>query len=382
MKQHCRSADHQKNKPCGQGGSCIASARTPESDGLQEEIGKSADFHTPKLTVRQRHGKLFDKLDLSSLDSWTLELADAAHWLLAEYHNVFSLDPAELGCTHSTEHIIKVTNDIPFKERFRQIPPPLVEEVRNHLKEMLESGAIRPSQSAWCNAIVLIWRKDGSLYFCIDFHHLNTHMKKDSYPLTRIQEALESLVGAGHFSCLDLKSGFWQIKMDEALRQYTTFMVGNLGFFECNRMPFGLCNAPATFQWLMQNCMGDLNLIYCLIYLDDLIVFSQMEEEHLHWLHFVFDRLREYNLKLKPSKCSLFKEKINYLAHQVSKQGIWPRDKNLKAIAECVLPRTCTEIRTFLGLVGYYRQFIRGFARIAQPLNEHLVGEGASRKSE
>ena len=138
---------------------------------------------------------------------------------------------------------------------------------------MFESSTIRPSQSAWCNTMVLVEKKDGSLHFCIDFHCLNACMKKDSYPLPRIQEALESLVGTGHFSCLDLKSGFWQIKMDEASKQYTAFTVGNLGLFECNRMPFGLCNAPATFQWLMQNCMGELNLIYCLIYLDDLIVF-------------------------------------------------------------------------------------------------------------
>ena len=110
--------------------------------------------------------------------------------------------------------------------------------------------------------------------------------------------------------------------MDEALKQYTAFTVGNLGFFECNRMPFGLCNVPATFQQLMQNCMGELNLVYCLIYLDDLIVFSRTTEEHLHHLHIVFDGLREYNLKLKPSKCSLFKEEINYLAHKVSKAGI------------------------------------------------------------
>ena len=153
--------------------------------------------------------------------------------------------------------------------------------------------------------------------------------------MPRIQEALESLVGAGHFSCLDLKLGFWQIKMEEASKQYTAFTVGNLGFFECDHMPFGLCNAPATLQWLMQNCLGELNLIYCLIYLDDLILFLQTTEEHLHQLHVVFDCLREYNLKLKPSKCSLFKEEINYLAHQVSKQGVWPSDANLKAIAEC-----------------------------------------------
>ena len=194
--------------------------------------------------------------------------------------------------------------------------------MRNHLKEMLQAGAIRPSQSAWCNAVVLVRKKDGSLCFCIDFQHLNACTKKDSYPLPQIQEALESLVGAGHFSCLDLKSGLWQIRMDEALRQYTAFTVGNLGFFKCDRMPFRLCNAPATFQWLMQNCMGELNFTYCLIYLDDLIMFLWTAEEHLHHLCVVFDHLREYNLKLKPSKCNLFKEEINYLAHKVSKAGI------------------------------------------------------------
>ena len=150
----------------------------------------------------------------------------------------------------------------------------MVEEVRNHLREMLESSAIRPSQSAWCNAVVLVRKKDGGLHFCIDFQCLNAHMKKDSYPFPQIQEALENLVGTGHFSCLDLKSEFWQIKMDEASKKYTAFTVGNLGFFECDRMPFRLCNVPATFQQLMQNCMGELNFIYCLIYLDDLIMFS------------------------------------------------------------------------------------------------------------
>ena len=158
--------------------------------------------------------------------------------------------------------------------------------------------------------------------------------------MPRIQEALESLVGTGPFSCLDLKSGFWQIRMDEASKQYTTFTVGNLGFFKCNRMPFGLCNAQATFQWLMQICMGELNFIYCLIYLDDLIMFSWTAEEHLHQLHEVFNRLREYNLKLKPSNCGLFWEEINYLAHQVSKEGIQPSNINVKAIDENAPPQT------------------------------------------
>ena len=191
---------------------------------------------------------------------------------------------------------------------------------------------------------ILFWWDTLGLQFCVDFHHLNAHTKKDSYPLPRIQEALESLVGAGHFSCLDLKSGFWQIKMEEASKQYTTFTVGNFGLFECDCMPFGLCNTLATFQQLMQNCLGKLNLIYCLIYLDDLIMFSQTAEEHLHQLCVMFNRLREYNLKLKLLKCSLFKEEINYLAHQVSKQGVQPSDANLKAIVECAPLQTYMEI--------------------------------------
>ena len=219
----------------------------PTQISVLEALDKTHDFQTPKLTMEQRREKLSGKLDLSRLESWPLKLVDSTWSVLAEYHDIFSLEPSKLGCTHSTKHVIKVTNDVPFKEQFRQIPLPVVEEVHTHLWEMLDSGTICPSQSVWCNVVVLVQKKDGGLCFCIDFHHLNACMKKDSYPLPRIHEALESLVGAGHFSCLDLKSGFWQIKMDESSKQYTAFTVGNLGFFKCNHMPFGLCNAPATF---------------------------------------------------------------------------------------------------------------------------------------
>ena len=162
---------------------------------------------------------------------------------------------------------------LPLRNDLDRFPHHWLRRFRTTCRKCWESGAIRPSQSAWCNAVVLVQKKDDSLQFCIDFCHLNAHMKKDPHPLPRIQEALESLVGAGHFSCFDLKSGFWQIKIEETLKQYTTFTIGNLGFFECNHISFGLCNMPVTFQWLMQNCLGKLNLIYCLIYLDDLIMF-------------------------------------------------------------------------------------------------------------
>ena len=165
---------------------------------------------------------------------------------------------------------------------------------------------IHPSQSPWCNMVVLVRKMDGTLHFCMDFRCLNAWMKKDSYPLPWIQEALESMVGSVHFSSMDFKSGFWQIKMAPGSQQYTAFTVGNLWFYEFTHMLFRLCNALAMFQHLMQNTLGELNITYCVIYLDDVIVFDRTEEEHLECLCVVFERFREFNLKLKPSKCSFF----------------------------------------------------------------------------
>ena len=154
--------------------------------------------------------------------------------------------------------------------------------------------------------VVLVWKKDDGLHCCIDFSKLNVRTKKDSYPLPHIQETLESLEGSCTFSSFDFKSGFWQVEMDETSKQYTAFTVGSLGFFKCEHMPFGLCSAPVTFLWLMQNCLGELNLTYCLIYPDDVITFSNDEDDHLHCMRVIFDRFWAEHLKLKPSKCSLF----------------------------------------------------------------------------
>ena len=151
------------------------------------------------------------------------------------------------------------------------------------------------------------------LRFCLDFCRLNAHTK-DSYPLLRIQEALKSMAGTAHFSTMDFKSRFWQVKVAPECQQYTTFTIGNLGFYEFTHMPFGLCNTSVTFQCLMQNTLGELNLTYCVIY----IVFGHSEEEHLEHLCVVFKCFREFNLKLKPSKCSFFQSEIVYLAHHVS----------------------------------------------------------------
>ena len=262
------------------------------------------------------------QLDLSGLEGWSNKNEAATCTLLSEHHNIFSLEIGELGCTDLVKQEIKVTDDKSFKERLQRIPPPMVDGACAHMKEMLEVGMIHPGQSPWCNVVVLVCKKDRVLHFCIDFHKLNLRAKKDSYPLPWIQKAIKSLVGTGYFCCLDLKAEFWQIVMDEASKQYTTFTMGNIEFFEYECMPFGLCNAPATFQRLVQNCLDEFNLTYCWIYLDDMIVFSKTEEEHLHCLCVVFEHFREQNLKLKPTKCEFFKNKINYLAHHISKEGV------------------------------------------------------------
>ena len=200
--------------------------------------------------------------------------------------------------------------------------------------------------------------------------------------MLHICETLESLAGAAHYLTFDLNSGFWQVPMDKESKQYTAFTLGSMGLYECESMPFGLCNTPLTFQKLMQNCLGELNLTYCLIYLDDVIVFSEMPEEHLQRMRVVLNHLQEHGLKLKPSKCKVFKPEINYLAHHVSQKGVLPSKKNLESIAQCPPPDTYTKVKSFVGLVGHYRCFIKGFAKIAAPLYDLTSGDNKDKKLE
>ena len=265
----------------------VASNAVPDAKPSPDLLKKlESDMPTkPHLSVEERHKLLITTLEkdggLERLKTWPSKLAARAIRLLLEYHDIFSLEPHEIGCTDVTEHNIELLDHEPFKERFRRIAPPLVEEVRQHIQEMLDGGAIHPSQSPWCNAVVLVRKKDGSLRFCIDFRCLNAKTKKDSYPLPQMQETMESMVGTQYFSCIDLKSGFWRVKMLEKACQYTAFTVGSMSVYGFLHMPYGLRNTPTTFQRLMQNCLGELNLTYALIYLDDVIVYSHTEEEHL-----------------------------------------------------------------------------------------------------
>ena len=307
-------------------------------------------------------------------------MALKAKQLLMEFHHIFCLEKNEMGCTDATEHVIELLpkQDEPFKERFRRIVPHKVEEVCQHIQEMLDRGAIWPSQSPWCNAIVLVWKKDGTLRFCIDFRHLNACTKKDSYLIPKCPETMESLVGAHYFSTMDLKSGFWQVKVSEDSRQYTAFMVGSMGVYEFLRNPYGLCNMPVMFQHLMQNCLGELNLSFAMVYLDDVIMYLEMLEDHLTQLQAVFDHFAHHGLKLKLSKCHFLKEETTYLGHKISTKGMLPGQKGIEEIAWMGPPMMYTGVRKFIRAVGYFRHFIKNFTWIAKPLN-NLLGCGNSK---
>ena len=373
-------------------GRVVAANAVPDtiiSPELEEKLAKEDGEKPVPLTTQQCQKLLMEVLanngSIGKLDGpgWTKQTALKAKHLLLEFHHVFSLEENEMGCTDAAKHVIELLEgeDEPFKERFRRIAPHEVEEVRQHIQEMLDGGAICPSQSPLCNAVVLVWKKDGTLRFCIDFRCLNAKTRKDSHPLPRGPETMESLVGARYFSTMDLKLGFWQVKMSEESRQYTAFTFGSLGIYEFLRMPYGLCNAPATFQRLMQNCLGELNLQYALIYLDDVIWYSKTPEEHLKRLQAVLDRFAMSGLKLKPLKCHFFKESLTYLGHEISAAGMQPGQEGIQNIAVMGYPTTVTGIRKFLGATGYFRRFIKHYARIVEPLTAITGCENAKLKN-
>ena len=244
----------------------------------------------------------------------------------------------------------------------------------------MEIGAIQKSQSPWASAVVLVCKKDGALRFCINLHKLNAQTINYVQTLPHIEESLDSLCGAVIFTSLHLKSGYWQVELDEDSIPYIAFTVGPLGFYECLWMPFGLTNAPATFQHLMENCLEDLHLNWCIIYLDDIIIYSKTLEEHVERLEAVFRKLKKAGLKLKPSKCKFFKSEITYLGHTVSNEGIATDPKKIKVIQVWLRPETVTQACKFNGLTNYYQKFIHNYVKVAKPLHQLVSGNNAKLK--
>ena len=330
--------------------------------------------NTENPSVEDDGSWILNLIDLSGLENWPEKLQHEAKEMLKRNAKIFSKDDMDMGRTNLVKHHIKLTDPVPFKEAYRRIPPQMYDEVKAHIQEMLDLGAIRPSNSPWASAIVLVRKKDGRLRFCIDLRKLNNRTVKDAYSLPRIESILDSLGGAQIFSTLDLKAGYWQVEMAEECKAYTAFTCGPLGFYECDTMPFGATNAPATFQRLMHDCLGELNMNWCIVYLDDIIIFSDTKEEHLKRLEAVFQKLCAAGLKLKPSKCFFFKEEIEYLGHVVSGKGISTNPKKIEAVTKWPTPRTVYDVRSFLGFVGYYRRFIKNFSRITKPIREVITG--------
>lgn len=299
--------------------------------------------------------------------------------LLGKNVDVFSQHSLDYGHTTTIQHEIPLVDSRPFRLPYRKIPPSQWQDVRQMLTEMEAAGVIRPSKSPYASPVVIVTKKDGSLRLCIDYRKLNSCSTRDAFPLPRIEEALESLGQAKYFSTLDLTSGYWQVEVAEHDKHKTAFSTP-MGLFEANRMPFGLQNAPSTFQRLMTCCFGDLNFTHLLIYLDDIIIFSASFDEHLERLQRVFDRLREHGLKLKPSKCQFVRKEVNYLGHLVSADGIRTDPEKISRVKQWPRPTGRREVLQFLGFAGYYRRYVKSYSSLAAPLYRLTSGDPRKKK--
>ncbi|KAL0160010.1 hypothetical protein M9458_043735, partial [Cirrhinus mrigala] len=298
---------------------------------------------------------------------------------LNNMHDVFAKHDADFGRTDKVTHHIKLSDDTPFKQRARPIHPQDIEAVRNHIQELLDAGVIRDSESPFSSPIVVVRKKNGQVRLCIDYRRLNLQTIKDAYSLPKLEDTFCALNGSQWFSVLDLKSGFYQIEVEEADKPKTAF-VCPLGFWEFNRMPQGVTNALSTFQRLMEKCMGDMHLKEVLVFLDDLIIFSKTLEEHEERLMKVLSRLKEFGLKLSPEKCVFFQTSVRYLGHVVSRNGVQTDPEKTAALKTWPIPKSLRELRSFLGFAGYYRRFVKGYSNIVKPLHELTSGYPPSQK--
>ncbi len=284
--------------------------------------------------------------------------------LLLKYHTCFREQP---GRTRLTQHHIDTGTSKPIKLRPYRVSPQRQQIISQHINQMLTDGIIELANGPYAAPVTLQPKKDGSLRFCVDFRQLNSVTVRDVYPLPRIDDTLDQLQTAKYFTSLDLKSGFWQIELDDESRPKTAFIT-HAGLFQFKVMPFGLTNAPATFQRLMDLVLGGLKWSCALVYLDDIIVYSPSFPLHLQHLESVLHNIQASGLTLHISKCQFCKTKLKYLGHVVSPSGIEPDPDKIRAVHDYPTPTRLKEVRSFLGLTGYYRRFIKNYATIAEPL--------------
>lgn len=296
--------------------------------------------------------------------------------LCAKYADVFYIEGEPLTFNNKIKHSIKTTDEQPVYTKSYRYPFVHRQEVQRQITKMLDQGIIQPSQSAWSSPIWVVPKKadaSGEVKWriVIDFRKLNDKTLDDKYPIPNINDVLDKLGNCQYFTTLDLASGFYQVEMNPDDVPKTAFNVEH-GHFEFLRMPMGLKNAPSTFQRVMDNVLRDLQNTICLVYLDDIIVFSTSLQEHIINLEQVFKRLRDSNFKIQMDKSEFLKLETDYLGHVITRDGIKPNPDKIKAIKMFPIPKTATEIKRFLGLLGYYRKFIPDLSRITKPMTQCL----------
>src|SRR3569832_84803 len=282
----------------------------------------------------------------------------------------FSNDQS-LGRTGIVKHAIVTPNTKPISMPPRRIPFSKRAIVKDHIDRMLADNIIKPSSSPWGSPIVLASKKDGTQRFCVDYRQQNEATTKDVYPLPRVDDIFALLGGSAVYTALDLEQGFHKIELEEDAKPKTAFN-SHLGLKEFQVMPFGLSNGPPTFQRTMEHVLHDLNWHNCFVYLDDVLICSPDLDTHCKDLQNIFERLKAANLKLKLRKCQLVQNKINYLGHIISKEGLRVDPAKTDAIAEMPIPQNIKQLKSFLGLCSYYRRFLQNLVMSSSHLNKLL----------
>lgn len=296
--------------------------------------------------------------------------------LVKEYEDIFHIEGNNLTFTDQIKHVIRTTDEIPVYTRNYRYPEIYKEEVDKQIKGMLSQKIIQPSRSPWNSPIWIVPKKrDASgkekFRLVIDFRGLNSKTIDDKFPLPNITDILDKLGRAQYFSTLDLASGFHQVEMHPDSVEKTAFST-ETGHYEFLRMPFGLKNSPPTFQRVMNNMLRGIQNEKCLVYLDDIIIYSTSLTEHVIRLREVFERLRKANFKIQLDKTEFLRKEVAYLGHVVTSEGVKPNPDKVRAIKKYPIPKTTKEIKGFLGLLGYYRKFIKDFAELTKPLTKCL----------
>jgi len=301
-------------------------------------------------------------------DDVPAEIQEKLKSLLLEHKSAFSLGEWDLGYTDILQHRIDTGDEVPVRQPLRRHPMVWLPLIDEQVEMMLGQNLIEPSHGDWSSNVVMVTKRDGSPRFCLDFRLLNSRTRRDVFPLPLISECLDVLGGSQWFSCFDLTSSYHQMALHPDDRHKTTFLTRK-GAWQFRVLPQGLCGSPASFSRLMSLIMAGLNFSICLIYLDDIIVFSSDLDTHLERLALVLRRLDAANLKLKPSKCHLLQKEVNFLGHLVSGAGIAADPSKVEAVKSWPTPTKLREVRAFLGLCSYYRKFVPDFAKIARPLH-------------